>query len=136
MEEKNANIVAKYRDNTFCPKCLDKLHGSMDISYTDINDLRVCVYISKEHVEILDYKVGEPDWDALKRMNQWQSRAMVEVDTGVNVNNNLSVSQRIPKSSDVSLLLYDDHFFQHMVRFWNMMCSNDEKLEHNIHFGL
>ena len=65
------NIVAKYGDNSFGLECLDELHESMNIPYTDMDNLRVCVYISNEHLETLDYKVSEPDWDALKRMKLW-----------------------------------------------------------------
>ncbi len=33
-------------------------------------------------------------------------------------------------------MLYGDQLFQHMVRFWNMMCSKDGKLEPSKYLGL
>ena len=108
----------------------------MNLPCTDMDDLRVYIYTSNENIEILDYKVGEPDWGALKRMKLWQSCDVVEAEKDVNVNNNLSVFQRIPKSPDGSLLSYGDQLFQHIVRYLNMMCNKDGKLEPSKYLGL
>ena len=51
-------IVAKYKDNSFGLECLDELHESMSMLYSDMDDLRVCTSMSNEYIKPLDYKVG------------------------------------------------------------------------------
>ena len=51
-----------------------------------MDDLKVCICMSNEKTQPLDYKVGEPDWDELKRMKLWQSCPMVRLEKDDKVN--------------------------------------------------
>ena len=120
------DIVTKYGENSFDLACVDEIHETLKIPFSDMDNLRVCVYIGKEHPETLDYDVGQPNWEAINREKVWD---LDDDDPKLDINRDLSYFQRIPTNSDGVILLHGDKLFEHMIRYRNMICSKDGRLE-------
>ena len=43
------DIVGKYGVNTYDLSCIDEIHDTLLIPYTDMDQLHVCVVIAQEH---------------------------------------------------------------------------------------
>ena len=99
------------------------------IPYADMDNLRVCVYIAEEHPETINYPVGEPNWNEVKKAKMGESYTVEVVKNKDDVNLNLNAFQRIPKNTDGVVLLHGEELFKHMVNFRNLRCSKNGKLE-------
>ena len=53
--------------NIYDLACIDEIHDTLLIPYTDMDHLRVCVVIAEEHSETIHYPVGEPYWKEVKQ---------------------------------------------------------------------
>ena len=91
------DISRKYGDRSFSLECTDEMHRTLHIPYADMDNLRVCVYIAEEHPETINYPVGEPNWNEVKKVKMGESYTAEVVKNKDDVNLNLNAFQRIQK---------------------------------------
>ena len=68
-----------------------------------MNNLRVCVYVIEEHLEIINYLTVEPNWGEVRRAKMRESLNSEVLKDKVNLN--LHAFQRIPNNIDGVVLL-------------------------------
>ena len=117
----------KTNKNAYDLVCIDEIHDNLLIPYADMDQKHVCVVIAEEHSETIHYPVGEPDWADVKQANTGRSE-LVELNDE-EINRNLHDFQRIPKTKEGIVLLHGGKLFQHMIKFRNLLCSKDGRLE-------
>jgi len=119
-ERKVVMTIVSTHGGSFSPDCLQQLHTECRIPYSQLSDLRVCVYISTEHPETIDY--DKSDLDPSADDNEKDTNTNIKEAT-MNVtkqNDGLDHFQLIPKTTKGKSKLAGEDLFKHVVTFRNV----------------
>lgn len=99
--------------------CLQMLHNECKLPYSQMNDVRVCVLVSREHPGCLDFDIKNLITRA--DVDLPPPDEVLESTTGkVSLNDNLYHLMLIPKDDAGNPIITGEQLFDHMCRFRNM----------------
>jgi hypothetical protein len=116
-DRKVVMTVFQSHASQYTTACLKMLHVECKLPYSQMNDVRVCVLVSREHPESLDFDINQ----VLKVADVEAPGAVIESKAGkTSLNDNLYHLMLNPKDDAGNAILKGEALFDHMCRFRNM----------------
>ena len=98
--------------------CLQMLCLECRLAYAQMNDIRVCVIVTREHPEMIEFNI--PELGLACSVATMPQAVVVSNANKSSVNNNLKMFMLIPKNDAGVPLLKGEKPFIHMCRFQNI----------------
>jgi len=96
-------------------QCLEQLHNECRIPYSQMNDIRVCVIIGRDHPETLEMELTNNDTSK----NDTNDEVEAARAATAKQSDGLDAFQLIPKDSEGNSKLSGDELLEHMCRYRN-----------------
>jgi hypothetical protein len=102
----------------YTPACIRALKEECNLPYSQMNDVRVCVIVSREHPEALDF-------DSIHNFtladdNEVPHAVLESNAAKLSLNSNLFQFMLIPKDAEGMPIIKGEELFHHMCRYQNM----------------
>lgn len=115
-ERKVVMTVCETHAYQYSVACITTLHVECKLMYSQMNDVRVCVLVARDHPESLDFNINE-----LTVASVAVPQAVSEENARkISLNDNLYHLMRIPRDGEGNPIIVGNDLFDHMCRFRNM----------------